>query len=276
MRAQAPDLVGRIATRNNVVRSGQAGGPPIVFGHGFGCDQTVWRHVVPVFEPEHQVVLFDHVGSGGSDTVAYRPRRYSSLRGYAEDVVEMLEELALAPAVFVGHSASAMIGVLAAIRRPTLFAALVLVCGSPYFLDDEGYAGGFSHDDVEGMLVAMRQDYDGWAHSLAALASADGGPQPVEELTRTFSRKDPHVAVDFARATFLADHRRELPQLRVPTLVVQATSDPLVPAGVGEYLHRAIPGSRYAELQAPGHYPHLTAPHETATAIASFLEALTR
>lgn len=271
-----PGLDGRIAARNNVVLSGSAGPLPIVFGHGFGCDQTVWRHLAPMFEPGHPVVLFDHVGSGQSDMGAYRPRRYSSLRGYAEDVVEMLEELAGPPVVFVGHSASAMIGLLAAIRRPALFSGLVLVCGSPYFLDGDGYAGGFSPDDVEGMLTAMRQDYDGWVHSLAALVSGDSDPRLVAELARAFSRKDPSVAVDFARATFLSDHRGELPRLRVPTLVMQTTDDPLVPAGVGAYLHRGIPGSRYSDLVATGHYPHLTAPRETAAVIASFLEVIPR
>lgn len=263
--------------RNNARLSGDPLARPVVFGHSLGCDQTMWRHVAVHLEVDHLVVLFDHVGAGGSDRAAYRPSRYGSLLGYAEDLLTLLDQLALGPAVFVGHSAAAMIGVLAAVRRPDLFSALVLVGGSPRYLDDEGYSGGFSRYDVDGVLGAMDSDHVGWSRSFAPLVMGNPDrPHLAEELTARFLHTDRRVAGDFARAVFLSDHRNEVAHVRTPTLVVQAAEDPIVPTAVGEYLHRRIRGSRYAALRTTGHFPPLSGPEEVTAVIRDFLAGVPR
>lgn len=251
------------------------GEPTLVLGHGFGCDQTMWSRVAPVLAADHRVVLFDHVGAGRSDLTAWDPASHASLQGYADDVVELLDALALPPVVFVGHSASAMAGVLAAVVRPDLFAGLVLVGGSPRYLEADGYVGGFTRADVDGLLEAMESNYLAWASSLAPLAMGNADrPELAAELQESFARSERRVAVAFARAIFLSDHRRALAQVRTPTLVVQAADDPMVPEAVGEYVHARIAGSRYVRLAATGHFPHVSSPDATVAAIRSFLAEL--
>jgi len=261
-----------VRTRNHVQVSGQPGGRPIVFAHGFGCDQNMWGFVAPEFEPDHRVVVFDYVGAGGSDLAAYDPERYASLDGYATDVVEIAEELDLEDAIFVGHSVSSMVGVLAAKRAPGRFGKLVLVGPSPRYIDDDGYTGGFTRDDIEELLESMDANFLGWSSAMApAIMGNADRPELGEELTESFCRTDPEIAARFARATFLSDNRADLPGVGVPTLVLQCSDDVIAPDAVGEYVHRQIPGSRFVKLAATGHCPNLSAPRETTAAIRAFI-----
>jgi sigma-B regulation protein RsbQ len=260
------------AHRHNAKLTGHPDGPPIVFAHGFGCDQAMWRHVAPTFERDHRVVVFDHVGAGGSDVTHYSADRYASLDAYAEDVLDLLDELDLSDVVFVGHSVSAMIGVLAANRAPARFKSLILVSPSPRYVDDVGYAGGFTRDDIDGLLETMETDYLGWSSVMApTIMGRDDDPELGEELRESFCRTDPAIARQFARVTFLSDNRADLPGVRVPTLILQASEDAIAGEAVGAYVHRHIADSRLVQLDARGHCPNVSAPDETAAAIRAFL-----
>jgi sigma-B regulation protein RsbQ len=258
--------------RNNVTVHGNPDGPPIVFAHGYGCDQNMWRFVWPEFADEYRTVLFDHVGYGASDASAFDRDRYASLDGYARDVIEIAEELDLREIVFVGHSVSAMIGVLAAAERPDRFARLVLVGPSPRYLDDEGYRGGFTREDIEGLLASLESNYLGWSSTMAPVIMGNPDrPELGEELTNSFCRTDPEIAAAFARATFLSDNRDDLGRVRIPALVLQCSDDVIAPAEVGQYVHERLEGSRFVQLAATGHCPNLSAPGETVAAIKAFL-----
>jgi sigma-B regulation protein RsbQ len=260
--------------RNNVLEQGAPGGQPMVFAHGFGCDQNMWRYVWPEFADEYRVVLFDHVGAGGSDASAYDPDRYGTLRGYADDVLEICAELDLRDVIFVGHSVSAMIGVLAARIEPARFASLVLVGPSPRYIDDEGYVGGFTQEDIEGLLASMDSNYLGWSSQMApVIMGNDERPELGEELTNSFCRADPEIARHFARVTFTSDNRADLPGVQTPSLVLQCTNDVIAPVAVGEYVTAQMPNSRLVMLDATGHCPNLSAPGETVAAIKAFLES---
>jgi sigma-B regulation protein RsbQ len=258
--------------RNNVKVAGRADGRPMIFAHGFGCDQHMWRHVAPAFEADHRVILFDHVGAGASDASAFDPERYASLDAYADDVVDICRELELSDAVFVGHSVSAMIGVLAAARDPGRIGALVLVGPSPRYIDDEGYVGGFSRADIDELLDSLDSNFLGWSSTMAPVIMGNPDrPALGEELTESFCRTDPDIAARFARTTFLSDNREDLATVRVPTLVLQSREDAIAPPAVGEYVHREIPGSTLVVLEATGHCPNLSAPEETIDAIRAFV-----
>jgi sigma-B regulation protein RsbQ len=261
-----------VLERNNVHVSGDPEARAMVFAHGFGCDQNMWRFVAPAFEADHRVILFDHVGAGGSDLSAYEPERYASLDGYARDIVEICHELDVTDAVFVGHSVSAMIGVLAAKHDPALFGRLVLVGPSPRYIDDDGYLGGFARSDIDELLESLGSNFLGWSSAMApAIMGNPDRPELGEELTNSFCRTDPDIAADFARVTFLSDNRDDLPGVAVPALVVQTREDAIAPPAVGEYVHRQIPGSSYVLLDATGHCPNLSAPRATTEAIRAFL-----
>ena len=258
--------------RRNCVRVAGSGRQPILFSHGFGCDQNMWRYVAPRFEADYKVVLFDHVGAGGSDIASYDPRKYATLDGYAADVLEICEELELEDVIFVGHSVSAMIGVLAAGRQPQRFAALVLVGPSPRYLDDEGYHGGFSRADIDELLEALDSNYLGWSAAMAPAIM--GHPDRSElgaELANSFCRTDPKIAGQFARVTFLSDNRADLRRVNLPTLVLQCADDIIAPSAVGEYVHASMAQSELVHLAATGHCPNLSAPVETVSAIKAFL-----
>ena len=195
-----------VLTRNNVTASGRADGQPIVFAHGYGCDQNMWRFVAPAFEGQYRTIMFDFVGAGGSDLSAYDLRRYSSLDGYATDVIDVVRALDLHDVIFVGHSVSAMIGVLAAAREPDRFSTLVLVAPSPRYIDDDAYVGGFSEQDIEGLLVSLESNYLGWSSAMAPVIMGNPDrPELGAELTASFCRTDPEIQKRFARATFLSD-----------------------------------------------------------------------
>lgn len=258
--------------RHNVRRSGIAGGQPIVFAHGYGCDQNMWRFVAPRFEDAFQVILFDHVGAGGSDLDAYDPVRYSSLDGYAQDVLELCDELELQDVVFVGHSVSAMIGAIACARRPAMFDKLVMIGPSPRYIDDDDYVGGFNSADIAELLESLESNYLGWSAAMAPVIV--GNPQRPElgaELTESFCRTDPTIALNFARATFLADNRADLAQVATPALVLQCRSDVIAPIAVGEYVRDQLGDATLVILEATGHCPNLSAPDETTAAIDAFV-----
>ncbi len=260
-----------VLRRNNVNVGGRPGGRPAIFAHGFGCDQHMWRFVAPAFEADHRVILFDHVGAGGSDLTAFDADRYGTLDGYAEDVLEICRELELFDALFVGHSISAMIGVLAAIRDPARIGTLVLVGPSPRYIDAEGYTGGFSAADIEELLESMDSNFLGWSSAMApVIMGNDDRPELGAELTSSFCRTDPEIAAHFARVTFTSDNRADLAAVRVPTVVLQCADDAIAPRAVGAYVHEQIPGSAFVQLAATGHCPNLSAPQETIDAIRAF------
>jgi sigma-B regulation protein RsbQ len=263
-----------VAERFNVVESGRPDGQTMVFAHGFGCDQHMWRYVVPSFEDDFRVVLFDHMGAGASDLGAYDPDRYSSLHGYAEDVLAICRELDLHQVIFVGHSVSAMIGVLAAIDEPERFAKLVLVGPSPRYIDDSDYVGGFSGADISELLDSLESNYLGWSSAMAPVIMGNPErPELGEELTGSFCRSDPQIARQFAEVTFRSDNRADLAKVTTPTLVLQCRQDVVAPAAVGAYVAAAIPGSRLVVLDATGHCPNLSSPDATAAAIADFVRS---
>jgi sigma-B regulation protein RsbQ len=260
--------------RNNVVQHGPFDGRPMLFAHGFGCDQNMWRFVWPAFAQDHRVVLLDHVGAGRSDVSAFDPQRYATLDGYASDVLDICTELDLRDVVFVGHSVSAMIGLLAAAREPQRFGRMVLVGPSPRYIDDpsDGYVGGFSAQDIEELLDSMDSNYLGWSSVMApVIMGNDDRPELGEELTNSFCRADPDIARHFARVTFLSDNRADLAGVRTPALVLQCSEDAIAPRPVGEFVHRELPDSEFVALDATGHCPNLSAPQETVAAIRRFL-----
>jgi sigma-B regulation protein RsbQ len=262
------------ARRNDVRVSGVPDGQPIVFAHGFGCDQSMWRPVASRFEADYRVVTFDQVGFGGSDRTAWNEQRYSSLSAYAEDLVDILAELDLTDVIFVGHSVAAMIGVLAAVTDSQRFARLILVGPSPRYVDDpaEPYIGGFSRPDIDDLLDTLDSNYIAWSEQMAPVIMGNPDrPMLGHELASSFCRVAPEVAKLFARATFLADNRGDLARVQTPTLILQCRNDPIAGDQVGEYVHRHIPGSTLTRLGATGHCPNLSAPHETADAIRQYL-----
>jgi len=262
-----------ILHRNNVHVLGK--GPPMVFVHGFGCDQNMWRLVAPRFAATHQVILLDLVGCGGSDLAAYDPEKYASLDGYAADVCEVLAELTSAPAVCVGHSVSAMIGMLANLRSPDQFLAQAMIGPSPCYIDDGDYVGGFTRADIAALLETLEANYLGWSSNMApAIMGAPDQPALAEELANSFCRTDPEIARRFARVTFLSDLRPQLPRLQAPTLVLQCSDDLIAPRPVGDYLRKAIPNCTLRIVENVGHCPHLSAPAPTIQALEQFLQDL--
>ena len=260
-----------VLQRNNVRLAG-SGEVPMVFAHGFGCDQNMWRFVAPAFEDTHRTILFDHVGAGRSDWSAYDSAKYASLDGYAGDVIELCRELGVRGGVFVGHSVSAIIGILAQIRTPELFESLVLVGPSPRYIDDGDYHGGFTAAQINELLELLDSNYMGWSQSMAPVIMGNPDrPELGEELTNSFCRTDPKIAKEFATATFTSDNRADLPKVTARCLILQCSEDVIAPQSVGDYVHRQIPNSEFVLMRATGHCPNLSAPEETIKAIRSFL-----
>ena len=261
-----------VIERHCVRMTGPRDGQPMVFAHGFGCDQNMWRYVAPRFADSFRVVLFDHVGAGGSDLSAYDPDRYRSLAAYAEDVGEICSELDLREVIFVGHSVSAMIGALAAAADPKRFAKLVFVSPSPRYLDADGYVGGFTEGDIGDLLESLDSNYLGWARAMAPVIMGNPErPELGDELTASFCRTDPQIARQFARVTFLSDNRADLARVTTPTLVLQCSTDAIAPVAVGTYVRDAMPNSTLVILDATGHCPNLSSPEQTTAAISSFV-----
>lgn len=261
-----------ILRRNNVNVRGQ-NGPVMVFAHGFGCDQQMWRFVAPAFETTHRVVLFDHIGCGGADINAYDAQRHARIEGYADDLLEVMQAANLRDAVFVGHSVSAMIGLLASIAQPQLFSRLVLVGPSPRYLNaPPDYTGGFERADIDGLIDMMESNMLGWASFLAPVVM--GAQSPAEltsELKASFCANDAYIARRFAMATFLGDNRADLPRVSVPSLIIQCANDAIAPMAVGQYVHQNLKGSTMEVLDASGHCPHMTHPEQTIALIRRYL-----
>jgi sigma-B regulation protein RsbQ len=259
--------------RNNVMVHGDHG-PPMVFSHGFGCDQNMWRFVWPQFAADHRVVLFDHVGHGGADASTFTLERYRSLDGYADDLLQILAALELEDVIFVGHSVSAMIGALASVREPERFSSLIMIGPSPRYIDDDNYRGGFSRADIDELLGSLESNYLGWSSAMApAIMGNPERPELAAELESSFCTTDPEIAKHFARVTFLSDNRDDLAAVTTPSLVLQCRNDAIAPVAVGEYVHERLPDSRYALLDATGHCPNLSAPEQTVAAMRAFLAA---
>ena len=262
--------------RNNVRVSGRAGAQPIMFAHGYGCDQAMWRYMTPAFERDFRLVTFDHVGFGGSDRSAWDADHYGTLAAYANDVNEIIAELDLRDVIFVGHSVAAMIGVLAAIAEPDRFAHLVLIGPSARYIDEPstGYVGGFSAADIDELLETLEGNHLGWSAGMAPVIMGNPDrPELAAELTASFCRTDPRVASTFARATFRSDNRKDLAKVKVPCLVLQCAQDAIASEQVGRYVHDQLPSSEFVQLSATGHCPNLSAPAETTAAIRDYLRA---
>ncbi|WP_010163426.1 alpha/beta fold hydrolase [Sphingomonas sp. PAMC 26617] len=244
----------------------------MIFAHGFGCDQNMWRLVAPAFERDYRTILFDQVGAGGSDLSAYSSERYSNLQAYAADLLEICAELDLRDVIFVGHSVSAMIGVLASLSDPARSSRLVLVSPSPYYINDGEYQGGFTSSDIDELLASLADNHLGWSAMMAPVIMGNPDrPELGEELTNSFCRTDPAIARDFARVTFTSDNRADLAKVTTPTLIVQCRDDAIAPVEVGQYVHDAIEGSTMVILEASGHCPNLSAPAEVTAAICAFV-----
>ncbi|HZH34126.1 MAG TPA: alpha/beta hydrolase [Pyrinomonadaceae bacterium] len=266
-----------ILVRNNVRVSGK-GGQPLMFAHGFGCDQNMWRFVTPAFEEDYKIILFDYVGSGKSDAGAFKLERYADLNGYARDVLEICEALDLKDVIFVGHSVSSMIGVLASIERPELFKNLILVVPSPCYINHPpDYTGGFERADIEGLLDMMDKNYLGWASFLAPVIMKNpDNPELVGELEASFCSTDPRFARRFAETTFYSDNRADLPKVKTPSLIIQVKDDSVAPVSVGEFMHRNLPDSTLHLMDATGHCPHMSHPGETIEIIRDYLNTTLR
>ncbi len=266
-------MISGIQARNNVVITGQ-GTQPMLFAHGFGCDQTMWRFVAPAFENEYRIVLFDYVGSGKSDWSAYDPQRYSTLEGYAHDVLEICRELDLRDVIFVGHSVSSIVGILAANHEPERFSDLILIGPSPRYINDSNYVGGFERADIEGLLDTMERNYLGWASFLTPIIMKNSDrPELTKELEASFCSTDPEIARRFAEATFYADNRADVSKVEVPALILQCSEDAIAPPEVGEYMHRHLRGSAFRVMEATGHCPHMSHPEETVRLMKEYLAA---
>ncbi|WNN75178.1 alpha/beta hydrolase [Lysinibacillus capsici] len=260
-----------IVVRNNVTILGQ-GDQPLIFAHGFGCDQNMWRFITPAFMDKYKIILFDYVGSGNSDINAYSSEKYQSLQGYVQDLLDIIETLSLQNSIFVGHSISAMIGLLASIQHPDYFKKLIMIGPSPCYLNDDGYRGGFERSDIAELLDMMEMNFTGWASYMAPIAMSNPEqPALTQELKQTFIAADPIIAKEFAEVTFLSDHRSELPKVSVPSLIIQCSEDSIVPISVGDYLHQHLKNSTLQLMEAKGHYPHISHPNETIQCIADFL-----
>ncbi|WP_296621242.1 alpha/beta hydrolase [Marivirga sp.] len=263
-----------IISRNYINRLGN-GNEPMMFSHGYGCDQNMWRFITPAFEKDYDIILFDHVGSGNSDEQAYNVEKYNDLNGYADDIIEICEVLKLEKVTYVGHSVSSIIGILAAAKRPELFKKLILIGPSPCYINNDEYYGGFSKMDIDELIETLESNYLGWSSSITpVIAGTPGKPEFSEELHNSFCRMNPKIAKHFARVTFLGDNREDLSKVTVPALIIQSHPDIIAPVEVGKFVYKEMPKSSYTQLESPGHCPHLTEPEQTIRAMKSYLKKL--
>lgn len=263
-----------VLKRNNVNIIGQ-GKQVLMFAHGFGCDQSMWRFVTPAFEKDYKIVLFDYVGCGKSDISQYREDRYNSLYGYALDVLEICHELELEDVILVGHSVSSMIGLLASIQDQERFRAMILVCPSACYINKNGYIGGFEEKDLHGLMEVMENNYVGWANFLAPMVMKNlERPELAQELEESFCSMDKEITGNFAKVTFFSDNRRELSEVKVPSLVLQCKEDDIASEIVGEYVHNTLENSEIYYMNATGHCPHMSHPQETIECMQKYLATI--
>jgi sigma-B regulation protein RsbQ len=261
-----------ILKRNSVTISGQ-GTQPMVFAHGYGCDQQVWSDIITAFEPDYKIITFDYVGAGQSDLSAYNKDRYSTLNGYARDILEIYQALDLKDTILVGHSVSSMIALLAAVERPELFSKLIFLGPSARYLNDGEYFGGFEPQDLEDLFTMMDNNYLGWSRALApSIMGNNDRPELGERLTNNFCATDPEIAQQFARVTFLSDNRADLPKLKVPSLTLQCSNDIIAPVQVGHFIKEHVQDNTLVIMEASGHCPHMSAPQETIAAMKAYLK----
>lgn len=261
-----------IISRNNVRQFGK-GKQSMMFSHGYGCDQNMWRFVTPDFEDDYKIVLFDHTGSGKSDDTEYDYEKYNSLNGYANDVIEICENLELKNVIYVGHSVGTMIGALVAAQKPQLFSKMIMIGPSPCYINDEDYYGGFSEVDISELVETLESNYLGWSSTITPVIAGDPGkPEVAEELHNSFCRMNPEIAKHFAKVTFLSDNRKDLSQVTVPTQIIQSHPDMIAPVEVGKFVDKELPKSHYTQINSSGHCPHLTSPELTVEAIKEFLK----
>lgn len=262
-----------VAARLNARRTGVMGAQPVLFVHGFGCDQSMWKLVSPAFEDRYEVITIDLVGAGGSDPTAWDAQRYSRLDGYASDIVALVEELDLHDVVIVGHSVSAMIAAIADVMAPARFSRIVMIGPSPRYVDDGAYVGGFTAEAVDDLLASMASNYLGWSAAMApVIVGNPARPELGQQLTEVFCRMDPAIARVFARTTFLSDARHVLPLVTAPTLVMQCAEDVIAPEQVGRFVAEQVPQGTFVQLRASGHCPNLSAPGETIAVIRDYLQ----
>lgn len=261
-----------VIERNNVHIKGE-GEQVMMFAHGFGCSQEMWQYVERAFEKDYKVVLFDYVGSGHSDIRAYSSERYKNLEGYAQDVLEIINELELKDVIYVGHSVSGMIGMLAAIAQPESFKELIMIGPSPCYLNTDHYEGGFNKEDINELLTMMEMNFTGWASYMAPLAMHNENAEFAPALEQSFVSTNAKVAREFAEATFFADYRHRLHELQTPTLILQCAEDSIVPIHVGEYLEQHLPNGEMQVMDAKGHYPHMSHPQETIERIEAYINS---
>jgi sigma-B regulation protein RsbQ len=260
-----------ISKRHNINILG-SGSKTMLFAHGYGCDQIMWRYFVPAFQDDYRIVLFDHVGAGKSEISQYSREKYGTLQGYADDVLEIIDAVSGAPVVLVGHSVSAMIGVLAANKRPQAFETLIMLGPSPCYINDGEYVGGFTKSDIDSLLQTLEDNHLGWSRAMApVIMKNDERPELANELAESFCRTDPEIAKHFARVTFLSGNRGDLASVSVPSLVLQCSEDSIAPPEVGDFVHRNLRGSSLVRLRATGHCPHLSGPVETTRIIKEYL-----
>lgn len=261
------------ATQRHNVKVFGNGSKPMLFAHGYGCDQKMWRYITPAFQEDYKIILFDHMGFGESDVSSYSISKYASLEAYADNVLEICEELNLHDVIYVGHSVSAMIGVIASVKQPERFSKLVLIGPSPCYINEENYTGGFTEESIQGMLRTLESDYLNWSHTMAPVIMGNPErPELGQELADSFCHSNQEIAKDFARITFLSDNRSDLPKVTTDTLILQCSEDVIAPEVVGQYVHEHIPGSKLVLMEAVGHCPNLSAPDETIAAIKNFIE----
>jgi sigma-B regulation protein RsbQ len=261
-----------IFERHNINIVG-TGSKTMLLAHGYGCDQIMWRFLVPPLQNHYRIVLFDHLGAGRSDLSQYSREKHATLDGYAQDVLDIIDAVSGAPVIFVGHSVSAMIGVLAANRKPSAFERLVLVGPSPCYINEDQYVGGFARRDIDGLIQTLDENHLGWSRAMApVIMKNEDRPELASELAESFCRTDPEIAKQFARVTFLSDNRSDLSSVSVPSLILQCSDDSIAPECVGEFVHRHLPGSTFVKMRATGHCPHLSSPAETVAAIKNYLD----
>lgn len=260
-----------ILKRNNVTISGK-GSQPMLFAHGFGCDQTMWRFISPAFEDDYRLIQFDYVGCGKSDLSAYNHEKYNSLHGYAQDILDICEALDLKDVILVGHSVSSIIGILANLQKPHIFDSLILICPSPCYINSPGYTGGFEKSDLEELLEVMDSNYVSWAHYLAPIVMKNPDkPMLSEELGNSFCSINPEITKKFAELTFFSDNREDLKKVETPCLILQCSEDDIAPDEVGDYVNEELKNSVLFKLKASGHCPHMSEPAETIESIQKFL-----
>lgn len=261
-----------ILKKHNVKITGK-GSKSMVFSHGFGCDQHMWRFITPAFEEDYRIILFDHIGFGKADTTGYTQEKYSSLQAYADDVLAICNALSLQDVIFVGHSVSSMIGMLAAIKEPSVFQKLIMVSPSPCYINDDPYNGGMSKDELEGLLQVLDSNYLKWAASVAPVIMQNSDrPELSKELQESFCHSNREIAQDFAKITFTSDNRKDLEKLQIETLILQCAEDLIAPVEVGRYMQQHLQNSNLKILKASGHCPNLSAPAETIAAIKDYLQ----